>query len=81
MAAREGLAAWGPLPQAGFLLGLGLEARLQRLMSSAREDQRAGLVLGARRLIDPYQMGELFKAMALTSRGVPAPPPFTQERR
>ena len=76
MAAAEGLAAWGPLPQARFLAGLGLEARLQRLISSARDDQRARLVLGARRLVDPYQMGELFKAMALTSPGLSAPPPF-----
>jgi SAM-dependent MidA family methyltransferase len=76
MAAAEGLASWGPLPQGRFLAGLGLEARLQRLISSARDDQRSRLVLGARRLVDPYQMGELFKAMALMSPGLPAPPPF-----
>jgi NADH dehydrogenase [ubiquinone] 1 alpha subcomplex assembly factor 7 len=76
MAAAEGLAACGPMPQGRFLAGLGLEARLQRLISCARENQRAQLILGARRLVDPYQMGELFKAMALTSPGLPAPPPF-----
>jgi NADH dehydrogenase [ubiquinone] 1 alpha subcomplex assembly factor 7 len=64
------------LPQGEFLLALGLEARLQKLLASARHEQRAGLVLGARRLTDPYQMGALFKAMALTSRGLPPPPPF-----
>ena len=76
MAAASGLAAWGPLPQSAFLLMLGLEARLQRLMASAGEPQRASLLLGARRLIDPFQMGSLFKVMALTSAGLPAPPAF-----
>ena len=77
MAVASGLAAWGPLPQGEFLLALGLEARLERLISSARAEQAASLVLGARRLTDPYQMGELFKAVALASAGL-QPPPFTQ---
>jgi NADH dehydrogenase [ubiquinone] 1 alpha subcomplex assembly factor 7 len=81
MAQDGGLAAWGPLPQGEFLLALGLEARLQKLLSSARPEQRAGLITGARRLTDPYQMGALFKAMALTGRDMPAPPPFPQTRR
>jgi NADH dehydrogenase [ubiquinone] 1 alpha subcomplex assembly factor 7 len=71
-----GLAAWGPLSQGEFLLALGLEHRLRQLLTSAREDQRAALYLGARRLVDPYQMGSLFKVMALTGLGVPVPPPF-----
>jgi NADH dehydrogenase [ubiquinone] 1 alpha subcomplex assembly factor 7 len=81
MASASGLAAWGLLPQGEFLLALGLEARLQKLMSSARPEQIASLVLGARRLTDPYQMGGLFKAMALTGPGLSAPPPFTQTTR
>jgi NADH dehydrogenase [ubiquinone] 1 alpha subcomplex assembly factor 7 len=81
MASESGLAAWGPLPQGEFLLALGLEARLQRLLSSARPKQQSGLILGARRLTDPYQMGGLFKALALTGPGVPTPPPFTQAIR
>ena len=81
MASASGLAVWGPLPQGEFLLALGLEARLQKLMSSARPEQTAGLILGARRLTDPYQMGGLFKAMALTGPGLPAPPPFMQTTR
>jgi NADH dehydrogenase [ubiquinone] 1 alpha subcomplex assembly factor 7 len=76
MAAASGLTAWGPLPQSMFLLALGLEARLQKLISTATEKQRAALILGVRRLTDPYQMGSLFKAMALTSPGLPAPPAF-----
>jgi SAM-dependent MidA family methyltransferase len=81
MAAESRLAAWGPLPQGEFLLALGLEARLQRLISSARAEQREALVMGARRLTDPYQMGALFKAMALTGPGLAPPPPFTSAHR
>jgi NADH dehydrogenase [ubiquinone] 1 alpha subcomplex assembly factor 7 len=81
MASANGLTAWGPLPQGEFLLALGLEARLQKLLSSARPEQRSGLMLGARRLTDPYQMGGLFKALALTGPGVPLPPPFTPATR
>jgi NADH dehydrogenase [ubiquinone] 1 alpha subcomplex assembly factor 7 len=81
MASESGLAAWGPLQQGEFLLALGLEARLQRLLSSARPEQQSSLILGARRLTDPYQMGSLFKAMAITSPGRPAPPPFTETAR
>lgn len=73
-----GLDVWGALSQSEFLLSLGLEERLRQLMSSAGEDQRAALFLGARRLVDPYQMGSLFKVMAMTSPGLPPPPPFTR---
>jgi NADH dehydrogenase [ubiquinone] 1 alpha subcomplex assembly factor 7 len=79
MAAANDLASWGPMPQGEFLLALGLEARLQRLIASPRpEPARTNLVLGGRRLIDPYQMGELFKAMVLTSPGLLTPPPFAR---
>ncbi len=77
VAEAAGLDVWGPLSQSDFLLSLGLEDRLRRLMTTASEEQRAALFLGARRLVDPFQMGSLFKVMAITSRGLPAPPPFT----
>jgi SAM-dependent MidA family methyltransferase len=47
-------------------------------MISASDEQRAALFLGARRLIDPYQMGSLFKVMAITSPELQPPPPFTR---
>jgi hypothetical protein len=46
-------------------------------MTTASEEQRAALFLGARRLVDPFQMGSLFKVMAITSRDLPPPPPFS----
>ncbi len=67
------------MTQGEFLTALGLEQRLRRLMTEAAEEQRAALFLGARRLVDPFQMGSLFKAMAITSPGLAAPPPFTGE--
>lgn len=75
-AETAGLNVWGPMPQSEFLLSLGLEARLRVLMSAAREDQRAALFLGARRLVDPFQMGNLFKVLAMTSGKLPPPAPF-----
>lgn len=78
MARACGLSVWGPLQQGAFLQALGLETRLLRLAASADEEQKAKLLLGARRLTDPFQMGQLFKAIALTSLDLPAPPPFIQ---
>ncbi len=75
-AVREGLSAHGPMPQGEFLLKLGLAQRQERLMKTATPDQRPMLASGANRLIDPQQMGVLFKAFALTGRELPPPPPF-----
>lgn len=69
------------MPQSEYLMSLGLEPRLRRLMADADEEQRAALFLGARRLVDPFQMGSLFKAMAITSTHLPLPPPFSVECR
>ena len=64
------------MPQGEFLLKLGLGERRERLMQSATPEQRAAIASGAKRLVDPAQMGVLFKALALTSRELPTPPPF-----
>lgn len=69
----------GPIEQGEFLLSLGMEHRLRQLMTNATPDQRSTLFLGARRLIDPFQMGSLFKVMAITSPLLPPPPPFKDE--
>lgn len=76
-AQQAGLASSRVMPQSEFLMSLGLEPRLRRLMADADEDQRPALFLGARRLVDPFQMGSLFKAMAMTSEHLPLPPPFS----
>ena len=75
-AEATGLRAFGPMAQGRFLLQLGMETRCQRLMRPATQEQRQAIMSGARRLVDPVQMGELFKAMALTAGVDAAPPPF-----
>lgn len=74
--AAAGMGVSGPMAQGRFLLQLGLERRCQSLMHAATPQQRATILSGARRLVDPTQMGGLFKAMAMTARLSAAPPPF-----
>jgi len=76
-AARSfGLAAFGPMPQGAFLLKLGLASRCDRLLRNATPDQKDAIRAGAARLVDPRQMGALFKMLALQSSGLAPPPPF-----
>lgn len=73
-----GAAIWGPVPQGRFLAALGAETRLGALSARAGPEQQALLESGVRRLIDPAEMGTLFKAMAATSPGLPAPAGFSE---
>jgi len=58
--------------QATFLKALGIEARAAAL-AAARPDSADRLRRQLARLIDPDQMGELFKAVAIHSPGLPMP--------
>jgi NADH dehydrogenase [ubiquinone] 1 alpha subcomplex assembly factor 7 len=73
-----GAAVHGPATQRAFLLALGAEARLAALLRHADPAQRNALETGLRRLIDPQEMGTLFKVLALTSPG-PLPAGFGGE--
>jgi NADH dehydrogenase [ubiquinone] 1 alpha subcomplex assembly factor 7 len=75
-ATEAGAASHGPVPQRDFLIALGAETRLAALSRLATPAQRAALTSGLTRLIDPAQMGNLFKVLALTSPGLPAPAGF-----
>jgi NADH dehydrogenase [ubiquinone] 1 alpha subcomplex assembly factor 7 len=77
-ALAAGAAVWGPVAQGRFLAALGAEARLAALSARASSEQQALLESGLRRLIDPAEMGTLFKAMAVTSPGLPAPAGFAE---
>ncbi len=75
--AREsGVTAHGPIPQGKFLTRLGLFARIDRLARTL--PPRAGLRMteAGRRLAEPDRMGALFKALALTTPGLPIPAGF-----
>ena len=75
-ARAAGAAVHGPVPQGRFLEALGGRARLAALAARATAAQRAQLASGLARLIDPAEMGKLFKALALTSPGLPPPAGF-----
>lgn len=60
-----GMHVLGPADQGKFLVRLGLQARIEKLLQHASEEQAIQLITGSKRLIDPAQMGKLFKAMAV----------------
>lgn len=78
-ARTAGAVVWGPVPQGRFLSALGAEARLAALCARATPNQRRELESGVRRLLDPSEMGTLFKALAFASPSLPPPPGFTEE--
>ena len=75
LAARMGLDVAGPPPQGMFLMGLGAQARLNQLVE-ANPDHADAIFNNAQRLIDPKDMGSRFKAICLSSTGLPAPVGF-----
>ncbi|WP_193186708.1 class I SAM-dependent methyltransferase [Nisaea sediminum] len=66
-AAATGCFGFGTVTQSAFLTALGIEQRVQRLLQKASEAQAATLRSGARRLIDPAEMGTLFKVIAVAA--------------
>lgn len=65
--------AWGPVPQGHFLRQLGIETRAALLAKAGGPKVQATLEGQLRRLIDPGEMGTLFKAMALAHPALPCP--------
>jgi NADH dehydrogenase [ubiquinone] 1 alpha subcomplex assembly factor 7 len=78
-ASTVGLAPYGPMAQGEFLLKLGLGERRNRLLQRATPVQAEAIASGASRLVDPKQMGVLFKVLALTNARLAPPPPFSPE--
>lgn len=76
-AARNADVSVSPLTTQGeWLRRLGIDARLQSLANAA--PARAGELKGQRdRLVEAGEMGDLFKVMAVTAPGWPAPAGFT----
>jgi NADH dehydrogenase [ubiquinone] 1 alpha subcomplex assembly factor 7 len=71
-----GAQAHGPVTQAQFLIALGIAAREAVLLENATPEQQAAIRSGCRRLIEPADMGSLFKVLALTQKGGPVPAGF-----
>ena len=66
----------GPIRQGWFLTALGAGLRLAALSARAEAAQRWSLERGVRRLLDPGEMGELFKVVALVSPRLASPAGF-----
>jgi SAM-dependent MidA family methyltransferase len=63
-----------PVVQQGrFLIDNGADLRLEALLRGKDEDTALKLKAGVRRLLDPMEMGRLFKVLAATSRERSAP--------
>jgi SAM-dependent MidA family methyltransferase len=70
-----GALAFGPIGQGEFLDGLGIAARAERLAARS-PGSSATLAAALDRLVNPEQMGTLFKALAVMPQGAPTPPGF-----
>lgn len=55
----------GPVEQGIFLLRLGIEERAKKLSAGTDDTQARAVALALRRLIDPAEMGKLFKVLAI----------------
>ena len=77
-ATEAGASVFGPVSQGRFLRALGIEIRAAALTESATQDQAEDIEAALARLVAPDQMGDLFKALAMTSPDQPAPPGFEQ---
>jgi len=64
----------GPLAQGTWLERMGIRARAAQLMHRATPAQAEAVARGARRLIDPREMGTLFRVLALAHPSLPVPP-------
>jgi NADH dehydrogenase [ubiquinone] 1 alpha subcomplex assembly factor 7 len=72
-ASETGTAIFGPITQGEFLKNLGIVQRMERLIASQAD---SSLRSGVDRLIDPEQMGTLFKVLAILPTSAPKPPGF-----
>lgn len=75
-AVAQGAQALGPVTQGRFLAGLGIEARAKALMKRATPQQASDIASGVHRLINPAEMGTLFKVITLCHPALPSPPGF-----
>ncbi|MGE5147202.1 MAG: class I SAM-dependent methyltransferase [Candidatus Eiseniibacteriota bacterium] len=75
-ARAAGAGVHGPVEQGRFLRLLGIETRAAALARHATPAQAEAIEQATRRLIDPMEMGRLFKVLALGRAALPPPPGF-----
>ncbi|GBQ32525.1 hypothetical protein AA12717_4000 [Gluconacetobacter sacchari DSM 12717] len=74
--AAAGAACHGSVTQGALLTALGLFARAGQLARGRSPVEAHAIHDAAQRLAAPDRMGRLFRALAITSPGLPAPPGF-----
>lgn len=74
-AAQKGISVHGPIHQRDLMIDLGALHRRDALLARATPAQAKAIKSGVQRLIDPKEMGTLFKVMALTATS-DTPPAF-----
>ncbi|HSR54860.1 MAG TPA: SAM-dependent methyltransferase, partial [Alphaproteobacteria bacterium] len=75
-ARSQGAAVFGPVEQGKFLLALGIGTRAEKLKQGAGDEQARNIESALKRLVNPAEMGALFKVMAVLSPTAPSPPGF-----
>lgn len=73
VARAEHCAVFGPVPQGDFLRALGIAQRAARLKLNARDPAVIDAALDRLTEMQPRGMGALFKVLAITQQGAPAP--------
>jgi NADH dehydrogenase [ubiquinone] 1 alpha subcomplex assembly factor 7 len=76
LSVASGARCFGPVGQGGFLRELGIERRAQTLKAYATPQQCDAIDAALRRLIDPDQMGTLFRVLAVGDDVSAAPAGF-----
>jgi SAM-dependent MidA family methyltransferase len=76
VARADGLTIHGPVAQGEFLGRLGIAARAAALKSGKDHAQAATISAALYRLTAPQQMGAIFRVLAITAPGWPAPVGF-----
>ena len=74
-AEQGGTAVFGPTTQADFLEDLGVVERIEQL-ATRHPDAAKNLWSRLERLVNPEQMGTLFKALTIAPKTAPKPPGF-----
>jgi NADH dehydrogenase [ubiquinone] 1 alpha subcomplex assembly factor 7 len=75
-ARKGGAASYGIVGQGAFLTRLGLPVRLAHLLEKAAPHQARDLAKASQRLLDPREMGTLFKVVCIVPAASAPPPGF-----
>lgn len=70
VASAAGALVHGPVTQGAFLSGIGIAARAERLRRAAGPEGASAIDAALARLVEPGQMGRLFKVLALSGPGL-----------